>query len=289
MTSTPGVVLITGCSSGIGRATALHLADRWTVYATARRPASLAELEAKGCRLLPLDVTDHTSARTAVEAIEQEHGAVDVLVNNAGYGLHGAVETVSIEDARREFETNFFGLAYLTQLVLPGMRRKRSGRIVNISSMGGKVTLPGGGFYHASKFAVEALSDALRFELRNFGVHVIVIEPGLVRTEFGTTAVGTVGDHSAEGPYGSFNAALSAKIDSAYRGLLGKTAASPEGIARLIGRALTSPRPRTRYVKPMTTRALLFAKRVLPDRVFDSLLRTQYPSPSSYEQDGIER
>jgi short-subunit dehydrogenase len=153
--------------------------------------------------------------------------------------------------------------------------------------MGGKVTLPGGGFYHASKFAVEALSDALRFEMRNFGVHVIVIEPGLVRTEFGSTAVGTVGDHSVDGPYGSFNAALSAKIDSAYKGLLGRTAASPEGIARLIGRALASPRPRTRYVKPMSTRALLFAKRVLPDKVFDALLRTQYPSPSPEGKGGV--
>jgi len=289
MASSRGVVLVTGCSSGIGRATAIHLADRWTVYATARRPESISDLEAKGCRLLPLDVTDHSSAQAAVKAVEDEHGAVDALVNNAGYGLHGAVETVSIEDARREFETNFFGLAYLTQLVLPGMRRQRSGRVVNISSMGGKVTLPGGGFYHASKFAVEALSDALRFELRNFGVHVIVIEPGLVKTEFGSTAVGTVGDHSADGPYGSFNAALSAKIDSAYKGLLGKTAASPEGIARLIGRALASPRPRTRYVKPVSTRALLFAKRVLPDKVFDALLRTQYPSPSPEKKDGVGR
>ena len=172
-------------------------------------------------------------------------------------------------------------------MVLPGMRNQREGRIVNISSMGGKVTLPGGGFYHASKFAVEALSDALRFELRKFGVHVIVIEPGLVKTEFGTTAVDTVGDHSADGPYGNFNAALQAKIASAYEGLLGKTAASPEGIARLIGKAISTSHPRTRYVKPFSTRALLFAKRVLPDRAFDSLLRSQYPSPApEEEQDG---
>ena len=279
-------VLITGCSSGIGRATAVHLARDWPVYATARRPDSIADLEAEGCRLLPLDVTDPASAQAAVKAIEEEHGAVGVLVNNAGYGLHGAVESVSIDDARAEFETNFFGLAHLTQLVLPGMRSQREGRIVNISSMGGKVTLPGGGFYHASKFAVEALSDALRFELRKFGVHVIVIEPGLVKTEFGTTAVDTVGDHSADGPYGSFNAALQAKIASAYEGLLGKTAASPEGIARLIGKAISTSHPRTRYVKPMSTRALLLAKRVLPDRAFDAILRTQYPSPSPEEEEG---
>jgi NAD(P)-dependent dehydrogenase (short-subunit alcohol dehydrogenase family) len=280
MASPSRAVLITGCSSGIGRATAIHLAPSWTVYATARRPESIADLEGRGCRLLTLDVTDHASAEAAVKEIEDRHGAVGVLVNNAGYGLHGAVETVSLDDARREFETNFFGLADLTQLVLPGMRAQGAGRIVNISSMGGKVSLPGGGFYHSSKFAVEALSDALRFELRAFGIHVIVIEPGLVKTEFGNTAVDTVGDHSADGPYGSFNAALQAKISSAYEGLLAKTAASPEGIAKLIGKAIAAPRPRTRYVKPMTTRVLLFAKRVLPDRAFDAILRSQYPSPS---------
>ena len=288
--STPSrAVLITGCSSGIGRATAEQLASSWTVYATARRPEAIADLESKGCRLLQLDVTDPASAQAAVKVVEEEHGAVGALINNAGYGLHGAVETVAIDDARREFETNFFGLAYLTQLVLPRMRERRSGRIVNVSSMGGKVTLPGGGFYHSSKFAVEALSDALRFELRDFGIHVIVIEPGLVKTEFGNTAVDTVGDHSSDGPYGSFNAALQAKISSAYEGLLGKTAASPEGIARLIGRALASPRPRTRYVKPFSTRALLFAKRVLPDRAFDAMLRTQYPTPSPEEEASDER
>ena len=156
---------------------------------------------------------------------------------------------------------------------------------MNISSMGGKVTLPGGGFYHASKFAVEALSDALRFELRNFGIHVIVIEPGLVRTEFGSTAVGTVGDRAVDGPYGSFNAALQAKIDSAYKGLMGRAAASPEAIAGTIARAIESSRPRSRYVKPVSTRLLLAAKRLLPDGIFDALLRTQYPSPSPDEEE----
>lgn len=231
-----------------------------------------------------MDVTDHASAQAAVKVVENEHGAVGCLINNAGYGLHGAVETVPIDAARREFETNFFGLAHLTQLVLPAMRTRRGGRVVNISSMGGKVTLPGGGFYHASKFAVEALSDALRFELRSFGIHVIVIEPGLVRTEFGNTAVGTVGDHAADGAYGSFNAALQAKIDSAYSGLMGRAAASPETIAKTIARAIESPRPRSRYVKPASTRFLLGARRLLPDGIFDALLRTQYPSPSPEEE-----
>src|SRR5687768_15581696 len=155
-----GPVLITGCSTGIGRATAERLAARgWTVYASARRPETIADLT--GCRQLQLDVTDETSMKAAVKAILDEHPAIGALVNNAGYGIHGAFETIEVEEARRQFETNFFGLARLSQLVLPSMREAGAGRIVNVSSMGGKITFPGGGYYHASKHAVEALSDAL--------------------------------------------------------------------------------------------------------------------------------
>jgi NAD(P)-dependent dehydrogenase (short-subunit alcohol dehydrogenase family) len=173
-------------------------------------------LEEAGCRLLRLDVTDEGSMRAAVEEVEREEDAVGALVNNAGYSLSGAVESIALEDARREFETNVFGLARLTQLVLPGMRREGWGRIVNVSSMGGRLTFPGGGWYHASKHAVEALSDALRFEVQGFGVDVVVIEPGLIRTEFAETAVGSipVGDE----PYGRFNAAVGAATAGAYDG-----------------------------------------------------------------------
>src|SRR5947207_4434609 len=184
-------VLITGCSSGIGRATARHLAARnWTVYATARRVEAIQDLAADGCRLLALDVTDDQSMVAAVAAVDKEHGAVDALVNNAGYGEYGPVEEVPLDAARKEFETNVFGLARMAQLVLPGMRRQRRGRIVNVGSMGGRFTFPGGGWYHASKYAVEALSDALRFEVRPFGVAVVLIEPGTIRTRFAETAVG---------------------------------------------------------------------------------------------------
>src|SRR5262249_22244899 len=159
--------------------TAEHLARRgWTVYATARRPDSIQDLAGMGCRILALDVCDESSIRAAVRAVEEAEGAVGVLVNNAGYGQEGAFETTPVEVIRRQFETNVFGLVRLTQLVLPGMRRQRWGKIVNLSSMGGKLTLPGGAFYHATKHAVEALSDALRFEVQGFGVDVIVIEPG---------------------------------------------------------------------------------------------------------------
>ena len=182
------VVLITGCSTGIGRAAASHLAARgYTVIATARRVEDLADLAAAGCRTLPLDVTDEASMRAAVDAVEAAHGRIDVLVNNAGYSQSGAVESVPLARTRAQFETNVFGPLRLTQLVLPGMRRRRAGRVVNVSSMGGRLVFPGGGVYHASKYAVEALSDALRYELRPFGIAVVLIEPGLIKTNFAAT------------------------------------------------------------------------------------------------------
>src|SRR3954470_633509 len=183
-------VLITGCSSGIGRATAAHLSAKgWTVYATARRREALAELEERGCRTLSLDVTDEESMSAAVRAVEEAEGAVGVLVNNAGYSQSGAVESVPLDRVRAQFETNVFGLVRLTQLVLPKMRVQRWGKIVNLSSMGGRLVFPGGGFYHATKYAVEAISDALRFEVKGFGIDVIIVEPGLIRSSFGETAV----------------------------------------------------------------------------------------------------
>jgi NADP-dependent 3-hydroxy acid dehydrogenase YdfG len=190
---TSRAVLITGCSTGIGRATAEHLArGGHTVYATARRAESIADLESAGCRTLALDVTDEASMQAAVDHVTGEQGAVGALVNNAGYSQSGAIETVAMDDVRRQFETNVFGLMRMCQLVLPGMRDQHSGRIVNISSMGGNFTFPGGGVYHATKYAVEAISDALRFEVKGFGVDVVVIQPGLIRTEFGNTAAAEV-------------------------------------------------------------------------------------------------
>ena len=182
-------VLITGCSSGIGRATAERLAGRgFAVYATARRLESLAGLEALGCRILALDVTDEPSMQAAVAVVTAEHGAVGALVNNAGYSQSGAIEEVPLEDVRRQFETNVFGLVRMCQLVLPGMRAQQSGRIVNVSSMGANFTFPGGGLYHATKYAVEAISDALRFEVAGFGIHVVIVQPGLIRTRFAEAA-----------------------------------------------------------------------------------------------------
>lgn len=276
-------VLITGCSSGIGRATAERLAGRgWRVYASARKVESIDDLEGRGCRVVPLDVSDEDSMKAAVAVVEEAEGAVGVLVNNAGYGLHGAMETTPLEAARAQFEVNFFGAARLTQMVLPAMRRQKWGRVVNVSSMGGKLTLPGGAFYHASKHALEAFSDALRYEVRPLGIDVVVIEPGLIKTRFGDTAVDTVVDATGEGPYDSFNRILGAKIHGAYGGALSRFASSPHKVAKVIERAISSRRPRTRYPVTAGARALLAARALLPDRAFDGMLRRTYPSPEAH-------
>jgi NAD(P)-dependent dehydrogenase (short-subunit alcohol dehydrogenase family) len=275
-------VLITGCSTGIGRASAERLAAKgWTVYATARRPDSIADLVEKGCRTLRLDVTDEESMRAAVKEIEGTEGAVGALVNNAGFAVERAIETVPTEEIRYQFETNFFGPVELTRLVLPGMRRQRWGRVVNVTSVGGKLTLPGGGFYHATKYALEAFSDALRFEVAGFGVHVSVIEPGIIKTAFGDTATAPSID-TAEDPYFDFNAAVAKRIAGAYEGVMAKlTGSGPEPVAAAIERAISSRRPRTRYRVTPSARIALTSRKLTTDRVWDAMMRTQYPRPKA--------
>jgi NAD(P)-dependent dehydrogenase (short-subunit alcohol dehydrogenase family) len=260
-------VLITGCSTGIGRATALRLVrGGWDVYATARRPATLDELAAAGCHVLALDVTSEASMHAALAAIP---GGVAVLINNAGYSQSGALETLPMESVRRQFETNVFGLLRLTQLVLPGMREARAGKIVNVSSMGGRLTLPGGGAYHATKYAVEALSDALRMEVARFGIDVICVEPGLIRTEFGATAADGV---DASGPYAAFNASVAKSTRDVYEGPLSRLGGDADDVARAIEKALGKPRAPSRV--PVTASARLFMglRRVLPDRAWDKVV-----------------
>ena len=282
MTNTSKAVLITGCSSGIGRATAEHLAGKgWTVYATARRPESIADLQEKGSRTLALDVNDEASMQQAVSTVEQAEVAVGVLVNNAGYSQSGAVEAVPLDEVRRQFETNVFGLVRMCQLALPGMRRQGWGKIVNVSSMGGRLVFPGGGFYHGTKYAVEAISDALRFEVAGFGVDVSIIEPGLIRTSFGDTAAHGVGEAtSADGPYAEFNAAVAKATADAYEdGGLAKLGGGPETVARAIEKAISRRRPKTRYKVTASARIVLAIRRLLPDRGWDAFLRAQFPSP----------
>ena len=275
-------VLITGASTGIGRATAELLASKgWPVYATARNVASIRDLENRGCKTLALDVCDPDSIEAAVRRITEAEGAVGVLINNAGYGQEGPVEEVPMDVIRRQFETNFFGLTRLTQLVLPGMRRQGWGKIVNLSSMGGKLTFPGGAFYHATKHALEALSDALRFEVQGFGVDVIVIQPGPIKTRFGDTAIGSLnGLGTQESPYAQFNKVLADKVREAYEGPMGRLAAGPEAVAEVIERAITARRPRTRYVVTAAARFMMGLRRWLPDRAFDAFLRTQFTLPT---------
>jgi NAD(P)-dependent dehydrogenase (short-subunit alcohol dehydrogenase family) len=273
-------VLITGCSSGIGWATAKRLSEvGWRVYATARNVEKIAPLQESGCRLLPLDVTDEDSMASAVEEVEREEGVVGALVNNAGYSQPGAVEAVPMEKVRAQFETNVFGLVRMCQLVLPGMRRQGYGRIVNVSSMGGKLTFPGAGHYHASKHAVEAISDALRFEVEGFGVKVSVIEPGLIRTGFANAAVGSM-DGQEEGPYAGFDEAVARATTENYeQGPISRLAGEPEAVAEAIEHALSARSPRSRYAVTPSAHLFLGLRRLLPDGVWDATLRTSFPQP----------
>jgi len=270
-------VLITGCSSGIGHATAQLLCrEGWTVYATARNPEMLLDLEQGGCKTLALDVTDEASMTAAVNAVQDAEGAVGVLINNAGYSQSGAVESVALDQVRRQFETNVFGLLRLCQLVLPGMRDQHWGRIVNLSSMGGRLVFPGGGIYHATKYAVEALSDALRFEVRGFGVEVIIVEPGLIVTNFGETASASV---QTGGPYADFNRKVAEATEGVYRGPLTRLGGGPETVARTIADALQTDRPKARYPVTASAHLLINQRRLMPDRLWDLAMRTQFPTP----------
>lgn len=275
-------VLITGCSTGIGRATAERLARKGhTVYATARRRDSIADLEAAGCRLVELDVCSEASMVAAVNQIQAEVGVIGVLVNNAGYSQSGAVESVSMDSIRRQFETNVFGLVRMCQLVLPGMRDQQWGRIVNVSSIGGKLVFPGGGIYHATKHAVEAISDALRFEVQDFGIGITILEPGLIRTQFGETAAVSITEGvSDDGVYGKFNADVGKVTLGAYAGPIGKIfGAGPDSCAVAIERAITARRAPIR--KPVTPSAhmLLTQRKLMPDRIWDMFVGTQYRRP----------
>src|SRR5262245_31119136 len=235
-------VLITGCSTGIGRATAARFAEKgWTTYATARKPETLRELETLGCRTFALDVCDEESMVAAVKEVEAAEGAVGVLVNNAGYSLTAPIEAAPMDEVRRQFETNVFGLVRMSQLVLPAMRAQSWGRIINLSSMGGKLVFPGMGFYHGTKYAVEAISDALRFEVRPFGVKVVIIEPGLIKTSFGdTTTSHAAGALDSSSDYAEFQQQVVDRVAGSYEGAMGMMATGPETVAKTIERAAAS-------------------------------------------------
>lgn len=263
-------VLVTGASSGIGkRSVELLLEAGMKVYAASRRLERMRELEEKGAILLELDLREEQSISQAVEAIKSQSEGVDILVNNAGYGSYGAVEDVPIEEARQQFEVNLFGLARLTQLLLPSMRTKGSGRIINISSMGGKMYTPFGAWYHATKHALEGFSDVLRLELSAFGIDVVIVEPGGIKTEWGRIAADNLEASSSGGAYarGARTAARS------MRELYGsQRLTDPERIAQVILKAATARRPKTRYVAGFMARPALFLRKLLPDRAFDRII-----------------
>lgn len=264
-------VLITGASSGIGEETVKGLlAAGHSVYAGARRVDRMQTLAAAGAHLLALDVTDETSMSAAVETILEKAGRIDVLINNAGYGSYGALEDVPLDEGRRQFDVNIFGLARLTQLALPTMRAQRSGRIVNISSIGGKLGEPFGCWYHATKFAVEGLSDSLRMELHPFGIDVVVIEPGPIRTEWNTIARDGLIKFSGNGAYQIGARAYAKVMASADQGSM---PSPPSVVAKAIVRAVQARRPKTRYATGGGAKTILFMRRILSDRAFDATMR----------------
>jgi NAD(P)-dependent dehydrogenase (short-subunit alcohol dehydrogenase family) len=264
-------VLITGASSGIGEATALRLASGgYKVYAAARRLDRMHGLSAAGVEVLPLDLTDDASIIKAVETISRGEGRLDALINNAGYGSYGALEDVPLDEGRRQFEVNVFGLARLIQLCLPMMRAQRSGTIVNITSIGGKMHEPMGSWYHATKFAVEGLSDCLRMEVAPFGIHVVVVEPGAIRTEWSGIAQEGLLRYSGHSAYAE-QAGMHARMLGASE--KSSLVSPPDVVARTIARALQASRPRTRYATGGGARMILFLRRWLSDRAFDGFMR----------------
>jgi NAD(P)-dependent dehydrogenase (short-subunit alcohol dehydrogenase family) len=272
-----GPVLITGCSSGVGHAAArLFRQAGYETVATARDISTLDDLRAVGCRTLALDVTDETARRAAVEAIEREFGAVGILVNNAGYGQYGPLEEISLDALRKQFETNVFGGLRLSQLVLPAMRRKNNGRIVNVSSVAGRVSSIGGGAYHATKFAIEALADALRPEVKPFGIDVVNVLPGPIATHFAATLLKQIPDTGPDSPYVFFKQRLAAYmrdfLDPEKLGVM-----SAETVARVVFKAATAKRPRTRYNVGFVAHLGPIGRALTPDRVVDFMTRRRIP------------
>lgn len=266
----PLVALVTGASAGIGRETVkLLLSKGLVVYAAARRVEMMKELANLGARLIRMDIVEASDRMAAVDHISKESGGVDILVNNAGFGTYGAMEDVNLNDVRYQFEVNLFGLGHLTQLVLPGMREKGKGRIINISSMGGKVYTPMGSWYYASKHALEGWSDTLRLEVKPFGIDVVIIEPGIIYTEFGDVAVKPMMERSGHTAYRP----LALKMEKAMqRSYTPKGSTPPENLAKVIVRAALVSRPRTRYVAGKMARLSICSRKLLPDRWFDKMV-----------------
>ncbi len=266
----PKVILITGASSGMGYQTARILAEQGhRVYGAARRVEKIEELAPYGVQALRLDITNEQSVTQVVQELIEREGRIDVLINNAGYGYFGAIEDVPISDAKHQFEVNIFGLARITQEVLPYMRAQKSGRIVNLASVAGHVTLAFGAWYNATKYALEAFSDALRMEVKPFGIDVVIIEPGAIRTDWGIIAADHLRDVSKGGAYEQDGSRVAEGLRRIY---LSKIPTNPAVISRKIAKAAVCRCPRTRYRTGRGAKAMVFFHQILPTRLWDYLV-----------------
>ena len=264
-------VLVTGASAGIGKETAILLAQKgYNVYGAARRIEKMQDLKNYGIKPIALDITKDESVTACVEQIFKEAGSIDILVNNAGFGSYGAIEDVTMQDAKYQLEVNVFGAMRLTQLVLPKMRQNKYGKIVNISSVGGKIAFPLGGWYHASKFAIEALSDAMRFEVKQFGIDVIVIEPGGTKSEWGEIAVESLMRVSGKTAYGEFVTAFQKSFKQMAINVPG-----PIVIAKLIKKSIEAKKPKTRYIGGYMAKPMLFLRNILSDKMLERVIMSQ--------------
>lgn len=265
--------LVTGASSGMGKSIAKRLIqDGYQVYAAARSVDKMADLAQLGAQLLRMDVSKDAEIVTGVNTILAQTGGVDVLVNNAGYGLYGPVEDVALDEARYQFEVNVFGAARLTQLLLPAMRDRKSGTIVNITSMGGKVYTVLGAWYHATKHALEGWSDSLRLEVEPFGIRIVIIEPGLIETGFGDAGQNGLIERSKNGPYAKMAAGVAKAMQTSYGHNRGT---SPDVIADTVSKAVASSRPRTRYAVGAYAKPMIWMRKWLGDRIFDRIIKSQ--------------
>lgn len=264
------VILVTGASSGIGFSAVERLvADGHIVYGAARKKSDMKTIEATGATALELEMTDYSSLEKAVARVANKEGRIDVLFNNAGYGLYGAVEDIAIDDAKQQFDVNLFGLARITQLVLPHMRKQKSGTIINTSSMGGKMYTPLGAWYHATKHALEGWSDCLRLELKPFGIDVVIIEPGAIKTPWGAGAADNIERTTSRGAYKAYGKKVATSLRSRYES---EDLSPPDVIANIVAKAISSSKPKTRYVAGKYAKPALFARKFLSDKMFDKIV-----------------
>lgn len=268
------VVLITGASSGMGKSTANILNKQgYKVYGAARRLDQMQDLKDNGISIISLDLTKEESIVSCVNTILDNEGQIDILINNAGYGSYGAVEDVPIEEAKRQFEVNIFGLARITQLVLPSMRKNKFGRIVNISSMGGKIYTPLGAWYHATKHALEGWSDCLRLEVKPFGIDVAIVEPGGIKTPWGTIAADNLRKNSSKGVYASFANKVADGMQKTYTD---NSLTNVDVLGNVIAKAATDKKPKTRYVKGYMAKPAIAIRKWFGDIVFDKMIMSQF-------------